>query len=111
MFHHRYLFFSPLSKRLADLLVTASSNGHDTIVSNLLRRGADPDIYTPLHTACQYNHPHMAVSLIQWGADLRRRYVNGWTPLHWACDSNALACVKMLLEHHSPTGEPDCVCS
>ena len=120
MFHHRYLFFSPHSGDLAHQLETASLYGQDTEVLDLLRRGTNPDgdDYYPLHYACAYNHPHSAETLIQWGADLRRRYpsssgyVNaGGTPLHRACDNNSMACVKVLLEHHSPTGEPGCVCS
>ena len=112
MFHHRYLF-SPHSFSLARQLNTASWNGQETEVSDLLRRGADPDhyYYYTLHEACRSNHPRTALTLVQWGADVRRRRGGGWTPLHYACVNNSIACVKVLLEHHSPTSEPGCVCS
>ena len=112
LIHVRHLFFSPHSDYHAQLN-NASWDGRDTEVIDLLRKGADPNYYYPLHWACHRNHPHTAVTLIQWGADVRRRDddVYGWTPLHYACDNNCMACVKVCLEHHSPTGEPGCVCS
>ena len=77
---------------------------------DLLRRGTDPNGYSQLHAASWTNHPHIAVTLIQWGADVRKKRDDQWTPLHYACDRNHMACVKVLLEHNSPTGEPGCVC-
>ena len=109
MFHH-YYHSSLHSGNLAGQLHDASIGGRDTRVLDLLRRGTDPNYYYALHRACELNHPHTAVTLIQWGADLRRRY-SGWTPLHCACRYNNMACVRVLLEHHPPTGEPGCVCS
>ena len=104
--------YSPHSDYLAWQLNNASIHGRNTEALDLLRRGVNPNDYSyyPLHIACQFNDHHTAVTFIQWGADLRRRDV-GWTPLHFACGYNHIACVKVLLEHHSPTGEPGYVCS
>ena len=96
------------SGSLASQLNTASYSGWDTDVLNLLRRGTNPDgVYYPLHWSCGRRYPRIARTLIQWGADVQRRGDGGWTPLHRACYNNNLTCVKVLLEHHSPTSEPD----
>ena len=107
-----YQFFSPHSYNLAGQLWDASSDGNKSTLLSLLHRGTDPDhlgLY-PLHMACRNNHPHCAEPLIKWGAQLERGW-GGDTPLHQACYYNNMACVKVLLAHHSPTGEPGCVCS
>ena len=61
--------------------------------------------------ACANNHLLTAEHLLKWGAALDVRNVNNWTALHCACDKNAADCVRLLLAHNSPTGEPGCVCS
>ena len=61
--------------------------------------------------ACWYNHPLTAEHLLKWGAALDARDEENWTALHYACVNNAADCVRLLLAHNSPTGEPGCVCS
>ena len=61
--------------------------------------------------SCAYNHPLTAEHLLKWGAALDARDVSNRTALHWACARNAVDCVRLLLAHNSPTGEPGCVCS
>ena len=61
--------------------------------------------------ACYYNYPLTAEHLLKWGAALDARDESNSTALHYACDNNAADCVRLLLAHNSPTGEPGCVCS
>ena len=83
-----------------------------------MERGVDPnsDWYsrenkglTPLIWACSNNHPITAKYLLQWGARVDTRDEGNWIALHHACYFNNIDCVKVLLAHNSPTGEPDTV--
>ena len=116
--HHQ--FFSPHSDYLAEQLYWASVSGQDSHVLDLLTRGAptDSDWYTrersgltPLMEACESNHPLTAEHLLKWGAAVDARDKNNNTALHYAYVNNAADCVRLLLAHNSPTGEPGCVCS
>ena len=90
--------------------------GQDSDVLDLLTRGAPTDNsdwytrvlsgQTPLMVACRFNDPLTAEHLLKWGAALDARDVNNNTALHYACDGNAADCVRLLLAHNSPTGEP-----
>ena len=116
-----YQFFSPHSDNLAEQLYNASISSDSDTVLGLLRRGADPNSdwyerensgYTPLMVACYYNRPLIARHLVQWGARTDTRTVDtNRTALHYACREKSIECVRVLLAHHSPTGEPGCVCS
>ena len=81
----------------------------------LLARGADPNKltygYTPLIGACWSNHPLTAEHLLKWGAVVDKRSESNYTALHYACYYNRMDCVRVLMDHNSPTGEPGCVCS
>ena len=83
----------------------------------LLAREADPNKLfggsTPLIEACLSNQPLTAEHLLKWGAvvDKRSDDDNNDTALHWACWKNSMDCVRVLMDHNSPTGEPGCVCS
>ena len=103
--------FSPHSDNLDYQLSNASRDGRDQEVLDLLHRGAHPDTYPTLHYACRWNHPHSAELLIKWGASLSRTGGGGQSPLYAACGSNSMECVRLLMSHNSPTGEPGCVCS
>ena len=116
--HHQ--FFSPHSDDLAAQLWGASQWGRDSEVLDLLARGAptDSDYYTrvrsggtPLIAACYNNRPLTAEHLLKWGAKVEARDERNYTALHYACALNAPDCVRLLLAHNSPTGEPGCVCS
>ena len=61
--------------------------------------------------ACDFNYPLTAEHLLKWGAALDARDEGNNTALHYACANNAADCVRLLLAHNSPTGEPGCVCS
>ena len=83
---------------------------------DLLAKGAptDGDYYTreedgktPLMAACAYSHPLTTEHLLKWGAKVDAREVRNYTALHFACLNNATDCVRLLLSHNSPTGEPE----
>ena len=75
---------------------------------DLLHRGADPDTGA-LHRAC-WNYPLSAELLIKWGASVSEPDGGtGGTALHFACGGRSMDCVRLLLSHNSPTGEPGCV--
>ena len=61
--------------------------------------------------ACLYNQPLTAEHLLKWGAVVDKRGDGNNTALHWACWDNYMDCVRVLMDHNSPTGEPGCVCS
>ncbi len=121
------LILSPHSDNLGSKLFLASQNAElfyfaiissdDQRVLELLQGGVPPnsdyytrekDGYTPLHKACAGNHLHIAEMLIKFGAIVAATTNYGWTPLHRACLYNSKATAKLLLEHHCPTGEPEC---
>ena len=109
---HSLSFFSPHSYNLDIQLFSASIDGRDQEVLDLLHRGAHPDTHLALHWACFTNHPRCAELLIKWGASLSHTDdVYGQSPLYYACEGNSMDCVRLLMSHNSPTGEPGCVCS
>ena len=106
------LFFFQ-SDDLAEQLWWASRCGSDSKVLKLLQKGAPPDgeYYhrtfegrSPLWISCYYNHPLSAKQLLKWGASVTTTNELGCTPLHVSYDS--MDCARLLLEHHSPKGEP-----
>ena len=56
--------------------------------------------------ACYSNQPLTAEQLLKWGARVELRDGNNWTALHYACAGKSMPCVKLLMSHNSPTGEP-----
>ena len=78
---------------------------------DLLHRGAHPDTSLALHVACNSNHPRTAELLIKWGASLGHTNDYGLSLLFDACLGNSMDCVRLLMSHNSPKGEPGCVCS
>ena len=115
--NHKIISFSPHRENLdcqlhdARQLSDAGNYGRDQEVLDLLHRRVDPDIYLAQHWACYRNHPRSAELLIKWGASLSVIDYNGRIALHWACRGNSMDCVRLLLSHNSPIGEPGCVCS
>ena len=110
---HSYI--TVCSDHLAEQLWVASWKGQDIDVLRLLQRGAPPqsDYYqrerggqSPLWVACSRNHPPSADYLLKWGASVTITTPRGSTPLHASYGS--MDCVRLLLDHHSPTGKPNC---
>ena len=97
-----------------------ASDGHHSEVLDLLQRGAPPDSEyyskqyvgrSPLYAACMENHLLSAEYLLKWGAKVSTTSDHRETPLIAASIYQHTDCVKLLLDHHSPTGESVCVCS
>ena len=98
----------------AEQLWVASRDGLHDQVEDLLKKGGDPnsEYYkrkhngsTPLHEACSNNHPQTAKLLLQQGAYLKSLNSDNDIPLKVAVIKNSMECVKLLMDHCSPTGE------
>ncbi len=92
----------------------ASRDGLHDQVEDLLKKGGNPNSeyykrkhngWTPLHEACSNNHPQTAKLLLQKGAYLRSLNSDNDIPLKVAVVKNSMECVKILMDHCSPTGE------
>ncbi|KAJ3520622.1 hypothetical protein NMY22_g12670 [Coprinellus aureogranulatus] len=59
--------------------------------------------WTPLHYACQNGHAECAQILLEAGADINARTLDGSTALKLACYRGYEDCVKHLLEHGADT--------
>ena len=84
------------------LLFTASENGLTTIVSDLLKYGANPnitinDFITPLMVASQRGHHEIIDLLWKYGAEINDIAPSGDTALHMACCGNHIKAVEILL--------------
>ena len=54
--------------------------------------------WTPLHSACRWNHAECAETLISWGADINKATTGGQTPLHLAAVTpNSFPTLQVLL--------------
>lgn len=88
------------SKKLA--LLVASSNGFLEGVKLMLC--CSTDVYshdeernTPLHKGAKY--PCIIRYLLENGAPVNPQNIQGQTPLHLACISSSLDCIKLLIQH------------
>lgn len=78
--------------------------GHDEIVEQLLRGGADPNAAAlnglfPLYVAAEYGHLRIVQALIDYGADVDLETPNGATALRNAAEEGHYEVVRILLEH------------
>jgi ankyrin repeat protein len=88
------------------ILGLASYFGHFTLVKDLLDKGADPNTpsdnqlkVAPLHSACAISNYEIAELLIQNGADVNAKQLNGVTPLHSASHNGELELSKLLINN------------
>lgn len=84
----------------------ASFFGHIELVKLLLDQGADPNIaannsfkVTPLHSACAISNYDIAKILIEKGANVNAKQIQGVTPLHSAAHNGQAKLVKLLLKN------------
>lgn len=74
-----------------DLMLRASAKGRFDLVEYSLNKNSeihkchDEDLYTPLHRASYSGHVNIVQLLIDRGADVRARTIDGWEPIHSAC--------------------------
>lgn len=97
-----------MSHALNEKLVKACRNGDLSFVNYYLSAGADINTKlegkSPLYTAAQNSHIHVAKALISLGADIESRYYDepagylGWTPLIIAAKNGHLQMAELLLK-------------
>lgn len=74
-----------------DLMLRASEKGRFDLVEYSLNKNDkihechDEDLYTPLHRASYSGHVDIVKLLIDRGANIRAKTIDGWQPLHSAC--------------------------
>jgi ankyrin repeat protein len=80
--------------------------GQETIVHNLLARGADPNVaanntmqVAPLHSAVAGQHLRIVRMLVEADAQVNVAQQKGFTPLHGAAHSGNVELVQYLLSH------------
>ena len=56
---------------------------------------------TPLHLACRKNSLDIVKYLVELGANIEEKNIQGITPLHLACKYNALDTVKFFMEYRN----------
>jgi ankyrin repeat protein len=66
---------------------------------------SDNDGWTPLHIASHNGRFDAVDLLLELGADLKAKGVNGITPLHMACAKSSMDIVKCLLRHSALRSE------
>ena len=91
----------------------AAGQGHDGIVTDLLRHGAAVDARTKdgrtaLQVAASAGHPAIVKQLLAAGADVAARDDHDWTALHYAARGDGhVAVVTVLLEHGADAAAQD----
>lgn len=83
----------------------ASFFGHEDMVKVLLAKRANPNIaannqfkVAPIHSACAISNYEIAELLINHGADVNAKQMQGVTPLHSAAHNGQRELVKLLLD-------------
>jgi ankyrin repeat protein len=83
-------------------LIKACAEGHKEIVEILINKGADLNVKdgifnrNALHYACINRHANLVNYLIEKGSNVNERDVSKMTCLHFAAESDALDCIKIL---------------
>ena len=84
----------------------ASFFGHLSLVKLLLDKGANPNIASnnqfkvaPIHSACAISNYEIAKLLIQHGADVDAKQMQGNTPLHSAAHNGQTTLATLLLDN------------
>lgn len=88
-----------------ELMLWAAERNRFTTVKRLVASDSslvnccDDDSYSPLHRAAYSGHLSVVLCLLDSGANLHARTVDGWTPLHSACRWGHTAVASCLLRH------------
>ncbi|GAB5372829.1 hypothetical protein AAMO2058_001698100 [Amorphochlora amoebiformis] len=61
-------------------------------------RVVDKQGRTLLHTACEFNQPHVARLLLDSKATINAKDEDGYTPLHYACEEGNVEILRLLVE-------------
>lgn len=85
-------------------VLSACASGHVQCLDAFLQ--ADPNnVYstdgarrTPGHLAAAYGQVECLAKLLEWGADMAMKDIDGRTPLFFACASNQFNCVAVLVD-------------
>jgi ankyrin repeat protein len=84
----------------------ASFFGHLSVVKLLLDKGANPNIASnnqfkvaPIHSACAISQFDIAELLIEHGADVNAKQMQGVTPLHSAAHNGQTKLSKLLIDN------------
>jgi ankyrin repeat protein len=90
------------NNRARNALHLAAESNHESMVSLLLRRGANPNArsdgrWTALHNACQAGHVGVVKLLLETNANVNAQLSNEMTALHWACFNGHSKVVELLL--------------
>ncbi len=86
------------------LLDIATECGYPDIVTDILKRGANPNLrdlgWTPLYSACLHDNYQIASVLIEYGASVNESKGDGWTPLLAAASSSKNPdLIRLLIAH------------
>jgi len=88
------------------LLGLASYFGHYSLVKSLLDLGANPNIpsnnqlnVSPIHSACAISNFQITELLINNGADVTAKQIQGVTALHSAANNGQTLLAKLLIDH------------
>ncbi|KAL0268767.1 UNVERIFIED_CONTAM: hypothetical protein PYX00_010583 [Menopon gallinae] len=87
-----------------NLLHRATKEGNYTVVSELLKCGyrsieaKNQDGQTAAHLASRIGSDDILRKLIESGANMNCRDTAGYTPLHYACQSNHLSTIRLLIQ-------------
>ena len=88
------------------LLGLASYFGHISLIKSLLDMGANPNIpsnnqlkVSPIHSACAISNFQIAELLINNGADVNAKQMQGVTPLHSAANNGQTLLAKLLIDN------------
>lgn len=88
---------------LNEEILKAAENGDLLTVNKCLKldpqcvRAVDTDLYTPLHRSTYNNHIEIMHKLIQSGADISAKTIDGWTRLHCAAKWGHIEAIDGLL--------------
>lgn len=105
---------NPNAKHQYYPLVRASADGYDDVVALLINHGAelevvDADDYmrTPLFLAARLNREKALTVLLEAGANIEAKDIEGCTPLLSAAENGALTSVKLLLAYGADISAKD----